>query len=71
MPALMGDDALLEKALKDLAAAWDATSDAWRDEARTDFADQHLDAIDARTRAAVRAIRQMDTLLKEAIHQCS
>ena len=67
----MGDDALLEKALKDLAAAWDATADEWRDEARTDFSDQHLHELEARTRLAVRAIRQMDTLLKEAIHQCS
>lgn len=71
MPSLMGDDALLEKALKDLAAAWDATADGWRDEARTDFAEQQVQELEARTRLAVRTIRQMDALLKEAIHQCS
>ncbi len=71
MPSVMGDDALLEKALKDLAVAWDATADGWRDEARTAFADQHLHEMEARIRLAVRTIRQLDTLLKEAITQCS
>jgi hypothetical protein len=71
MPVLSGDDALLEKALKELLVAWDATSDGWRDQARVDFAHDHLDPLMARARQAAGAIRRMDTLLREAVQQCT
>lgn len=71
MPALTCDDALLEKAVKELRAAWDDTSETWRDQARTDFANDHLDPLEARARQAAGAIRRMDTLLREAVRQCT
>lgn len=71
MPALTCDDALLEKAVKEIRAAWDATADTWRDQARSDFATDHLDPLEARARAAAGAVRRMDTLLREAVRQCT
>ena len=71
MPAVNGDDGLLEKALADLRGAWAATAETWRDQARADFEREHLEEIEQRTRQAVRAIRQMDTLMREAMRQCT
>ena len=71
MPNLSGDDALLEKAIKDLHAAWDAAGEGWRDRARDDFKDQHLDALEAEVREAARAMRELQVLIGEAVRSCS
>ncbi len=71
MPSLSNADALIEKAVKDLDHAWDASAETWRDQARTDFATLHLEPLEARARQAAGAIRRMDTLLREAIRQCT
>lgn len=71
MPALTCDDALVEKALKDLQVAWDGTAESWRDQARTDFATDHLDPLITRAREAAVAMRRMDTLLRDAVQQCT
>ncbi len=71
MPVLTCDDALLEKAINELRAAWDATGDTWHDQARSDFATNHIDPLEARARQAAGAIRRMDTLLREAVRQCT
>ncbi len=71
MPALTCDDALVEKALKDLHVAWDGTAESWRDQARTDFATDHLDPLTIRAREAAAAIRRMDAILRDVVHQCT
>jgi hypothetical protein len=71
MPTVITDDGMLEQALHDLKAAWVATESDWQDQARHDFADQHLEPIDTRARQAMRAMRQMETLLSEAARQCT
>jgi hypothetical protein len=71
MPVLTCDDALLEKALKELRVAWDATGEGWRDQARADFANDHLDPLMARARQAAGTIRRMDAILRDAVQQCT
>ena len=71
MPSASGDDGLLEQALADLKIAFDATAETWRDQARDEFAQHHLAEIEVRVRQAVRAIRQLDNLSREAVRQCS
>ena len=71
MPKLSGDEAVIERAVKDLQAAWSATADGWRDQARPDFEHQHLVEIEVRLREAGRAMRQIHAILREAITACS
>jgi len=71
MPNVSGDDALLEKALKDLSAAWSRSSDGWQDAARSTFAELHLQPIEIRARHGAKAIKQLEALLAEAMRQCS
>ena len=71
MPNFSGDEALIERALKDLQTAWAATADGWRDQARSDFEREHLVEIEDRLREAARAMRQIQTILREAITACS
>lgn len=71
MRGVNGDDAQIEKALRELTAAWAATEDGWRDVAREGFSRHHLQPLEARLRASVRSIRQLESLLEEAIRQCS
>ena len=70
MPNLTGDDALLEKSLRTLEQAWNESGSRWRDEAREDFAREHLAPISERARVAIRALKQLDGLLAETMRQC-
>lgn len=70
MPGVGGDDAQLEEGLRELVTAWTATEEGWRDQARAAFAQECLDEIESRARAGMRAIRQLDALMKEAQSQC-
>lgn len=65
-----GDHDQLEKALRDLLAAWEITEAGWRDLARTEFARDHLNPLDARVRLAVRTSKQLSALLEEAVREC-
>lgn len=71
MPVLSSDAVQVHKALKDLALAWANTEKDWRDQARADFAEHHLNELEARARVATQVMDQMDLLLREAVHQCS
>ncbi len=70
MAGVMGDDALLQKAIQDLLEAWNATEAAWHDDARDEFAEHHLKPIEGRARDAVKAINMLESLLAEATRQC-
>ncbi|MBA2482308.1 MAG: hypothetical protein H0V44_16720 [Planctomycetes bacterium] len=70
MTGVSGDDALLEDSLRQLLEAWAATSEGWRDQARSDFADQHLAGIEDRTRLAARSVKEMDVLIAQVMRQC-
>jgi hypothetical protein len=70
MSEVMGDDALLADALRHLLESWAMTSEAWRDQARRDFQDQHLLGIEDRTRMAAKAVKLMETLISDVRRQC-
>ncbi len=70
MTGATGDDALLAEALRRLRQDWADTAARWRDRARDDFARDHLDGIEQRTRTATRAMTQIDLLISEARRQC-
>lgn len=70
MPGGTGDDAVLEQALRDLMDAWKRTEDRWRDSARSDFERECLAEIHQRATLATRAIKQLEQLLREAMHAC-
>jgi hypothetical protein len=71
MPGASGDDAVLESAFKELMAAWQATQDRWRDSARQDFERAFLEDLHTRVKLAVRSIKQMEALMRQAIQACS
>ncbi len=71
MRFVSGGDGALDQALRDLMAEWADCESAWRDDARRDFAENHLDPIAERARAAVIAIKRLDALLREGIQRCS
>ncbi len=70
MTHLSCDYALVEKALSDMRAAWDASGAGWRDQARHDFAHDHLEPIELHARQAAEAMRRLDSLLRDAVRQC-
>ena len=67
---VMGDDALLQKALGDLMDSWATTSEVWRDDARDDFSTTFMVPIEDRARQAVKAINMLESLIAEANRQC-
>ncbi|HYE05821.1 MAG TPA: hypothetical protein VEL07_09930 [Planctomycetota bacterium] len=71
MRFVSGGDGALDQALRDLLAEWADCEAAWRDDARRDFAERHLDGIVDRAREAVVAIKRLDALLREGIQRCS
>jgi hypothetical protein len=66
----MGDEALLEKALRDLADAWRAAEEGWRDAARDGFHREFLAPLEARAGYAVKTLQQFATLIEEAERTC-
>lgn len=71
MPTVMGYDALLAKALRDLHQTWAASEAVWRDQARTDFTHAHLEPIADRIRLAVRTLKQLESLLESMERDCA
>src|SRR4029079_9705359 len=61
--------AAVDKGLRELRAAWEATGSGWRDRARGDFADHHLAEIDARARLAARTLSPLEDTLAESGEQ--
>lgn len=70
MTRVAGGAAQLEKAAAAMREAFAASAEGWRDRARDGFAEEHLGPLEARTRQAVQAARQLETLLMEAVRTC-
>lgn len=66
-----GDDGLVEKALADLEASFLASGEQWRDASREGFSHDHLDPLRQHARDAVRTIRELEAIMREAVRQCS
>ena len=71
MPTMSSDDAVLEKLRHELAIAWEATAEDWRDQARRDFHEEHLAEIERRVDESARAIRQLQALFRDAVRACT
>ena len=68
----IGDnEAILTQAVRDLHGKWEGTGWEWRDKARDDFERRYLEELEALGKAAQRAMKAVDQLLREAIHDCS
>jgi len=64
------NEALLARAAQDLQAKWENTQSMWRDKARDDFERKHLEELLAAVHAARQAMKAVDNLLRQAIHDC-
>jgi len=62
--------ALLAKATKELRMSWEATSSAWRDQARAGFEAAYLDELERQAKAAAGAMDKISAILREAITRC-
>ncbi len=65
-----GEDASLDGAVRELLEAWRATSDSWRDAARSEIDRLHIDPIGDRARHAARALGELAALCDDAIRRC-
>jgi hypothetical protein len=68
----LGDnETLLIQAAAELREKWLNTAAGWQDKAREDFERKHLEELWASAKAAQRATRAIDALLRQAIADCS
>ena len=68
---MAGNESMLAKAMEDLEKKWAITADGWRDQARTDFDEQHLEPMRHAVRTARSAIRNVDELMAKVVRDCS
>lgn len=64
------NEALLARSSQDLQAKWENTSALWRDKARDDFERKHMEELLNAVMAARHAMKAVDQLLRQAIHDC-
>ena len=62
--------ARLKRAEKDLVAHWAATRQCWRDENARKFAEERIEPLLARARAAHDAMVHLETILNTLRHDC-
>ena len=70
MSSPAADEASLDRALRGLNEAWLATSDGWRDGARSEFDRDHLSEIQSRGRLALKSLGELTQLCAEALRRC-
>jgi hypothetical protein len=63
-------NARLRQAEKDLVVRWEATLAYWHDENARRFAQDHLEPLLAKTRAAQDAMVHLETILTTLRHEC-
>lgn len=64
------NSARLADALRDLRQAWSRAGDGWRDQAREEFAQAHLEPLEQRVREAVDAMAELARILERTIRDC-
>ena len=60
----------LKRAERDLLIKWDLTREHWTDEKSREFAEQHLEPLLGRARAAHEALVNLETVLTVLRHDC-
>ncbi len=63
--------AKLQRALKDLHAAWGRVRPSWRDEVARSFEGEVVAELDHRVRGALGGMQQMQEVLQRARRDCS
>ncbi len=71
MSSPSADEATFDRALRELADAWAATGDGWRDGARVEFDRDHLSDIMWRGRQGMKALSELSALCSDAMRRCS
>jgi hypothetical protein len=70
MSSSAADEASLDRALRELAEAWAATGDGWRDGARSEFDRDHLTDILWRGHQGMKALTELSALCADAQRRC-
>ena len=65
-----GSAAQLEAAWRDLAAAWQRTTDDWRDVKAQEFERRFLEKLPGLLAGAKQAVEDIDVLLRKMRHDC-
>ncbi|HEX2750793.1 MAG TPA: hypothetical protein VHM91_22500 [Verrucomicrobiales bacterium] len=65
-----GSASQLESAWRDLAAAWQHTTDDWRDAKSKEFEARFLEKLPGLLTGAKQAIEDIDILLRKMRHDC-
>ena len=68
---LSDSEAILARALDDMNKKWTATGGVWSDKARDEFERKHVEELRSAVIAARHAMRNIDTLLRQVIRECS
>lgn len=71
MPRVSNSDRQLVEALRNLHHAWAESGDGWRDRTREQFGREYLEEYDARVKSAINSVMELNTLLRQAIKDCS
>ena len=70
MPRLGHDEAILNKAARELEMHWEMAAARWRDRARVDFENMFLKELIPDTKRAADAITRINRLLQRAVQEC-
>jgi len=72
MPMGIGDnEGRLASAIDQLNQRWDATGASWRDKAREEFNQEHLEELRRAVKVAQMGMRNINDLLRQVIRECS
>ena len=63
-------ESVLDGALRELLDAWMATSDGWRDQARSEVDREFIDPISNRSKQAACAMSELSQLCRDAVRRC-
>jgi hypothetical protein len=61
----------LNLAMRTLREKWDNTEADWRDQVRTEFAEEFLEPLDAQVAVTLRGIKRLEETLRAVRRQCS
>jgi hypothetical protein len=66
-----GGEEALDGALRELLDAWQATADGWRDAARSEIDQQHIEPLRVQAKQAARSLAELSRLCRDAVRRCS
>jgi hypothetical protein len=61
----------LNHAMQVLREKWDQSEPAWRDQVRTEFAEEYLEPLESQVAVTLRGIKRLEETLRAARRQCS